>query len=124
MTDKEKRYSEELERCRNNIVKTKSRIEYHREILKKQEKNEISLLTKLEKVKMTAFYEMIHKGGYDIDSLREAMKNGDFSAVIVSNPKLDTAENPDTKTEEKSKEAPVQSEQTEKILTYERKNEI
>ena len=121
MTDKEKRYSEELERCRNNIVKTKSRIEYHREILKKQEKNEISLLSKLEKVKMTAFYEMINKGGYDIDSLRDAMKNGDFSAVIVSNPKLDTAENPDTKTEEKLKEAPVQSE---KILTDERKNEI
>lgn len=124
MTDKEKRYSEELERCRNNIVKTKSRIEYHREILKKQEKNEISLLIKLEKVKMTAFYEMIHKGGYDIDSLREAMKNGDFSAVIVSTPVPDTAENPDTKTEEKPQKASVQSEQTENILTDERKNEI
>lgn len=124
MTDKEKRYSEELERCRNNIVKTKSRIEYHREILKKQEKNEISLLSKLEKVKMTAFYEMIHKGGYDIDSLRDAIKNGDFSAVIVSTPAPDTAVNPYTKTEEKSKEAPIQSEQTEKILTDERKNEI
>ena len=121
MTDKEKRYSEELERCRNNIVKTKSRIEYHREILKKQEKNEISLLSKLEKVKMTAFYEMIHKGGYDIDSLRDAMKNGNFSAVIVSTSAPDTAVNPDTKTEEKPKDAPVQSEQTEKILTDERK---
>jgi len=121
VTDKEKRYSEELERCRNNIVKTKSRIEYHREILKKQEKNEISLLSKLEKVKMTAFYEMIHKGGYDIDSLREAMKNGDFSTVIVSNPKPDTAENTDTKTEEKPKEELIHSEQTEKILTDERK---
>jgi RNase H-fold protein (predicted Holliday junction resolvase) len=121
VTDKEKRYSEELERCRNNIVKTKSRIEYHREILKKQEKNEISLISKLEKVKMTAFYEMIHKGGYDIDSLREAMKNGDFSAVIVSNPKPDTVENTDTKTEEKPKEELIHSEQTEKILTDERK---
>lgn len=81
MKDKEKRYTTDLERCRANIDKTKGLIEYHRDMLKKLEKKEASLVSKLDKVKMAALCDVINKGGYDIDSLRNAVATGDFEIV-------------------------------------------
>lgn len=81
MKDKEKRYTNDLERCRANIDKTKGLIEYHRDMLKKLEKKEASLVSKLDKVKMAALCDVINKGGYDIDSLRNAVATGDFESV-------------------------------------------
>ena len=81
MKDREKRYTNDLERCRANIDKTKGLIEYHRDMLKKLEKKEASLISKLDKVKMAALCDVINKGGYDIDSLRNAVATGDFESV-------------------------------------------
>ncbi len=81
MKDREKRYTNDLERCRANIDKTKGLIEYHRDMLKKLEKKEASLVSKLDKVKMAALCDVINKGGYDIDSLRNAVATGDFESV-------------------------------------------
>lgn len=81
MKDKEKRYTTDLERCRANIDKTKGLIEYHRDMLKKLEKKEASLVSNLDKVKMAALCDVINKGGYDIDSLRNAVATGDFESV-------------------------------------------
>ncbi len=81
MKDKEKRYTNDLERCRANIDKTKGLIDYHKDMLKKLEKKEASLVSKLDKVKMAALCDVINKGGYDIDSLRNAVATGDFESV-------------------------------------------
>lgn len=43
MADKEQRIMEELQKCRENIQRTKELIGYHRDILKKQEKRQMSL---------------------------------------------------------------------------------
>jgi hypothetical protein len=81
MKDREKRYTNDLERCRANIDKTKGLIDYHRDMLKKLEKKETCLISKLDKVKMAALCDVINKGGYDIDSLRNAVATGDFESV-------------------------------------------
>ena len=81
MKDREKRYTNDLERCRANIDKTKGLIDYHKDMLKKLEKKEASLVSKLDKVKMAALCDVINKGGYDIDSLRNAVATGDFESV-------------------------------------------
>lgn len=81
MKDREQRYTNDLERCRANIDKTKNLIEYHRGMLKKLEKKEILLISKIDKVKMAALCEVINKGGYDIDTLRNAVATGDFESV-------------------------------------------
>ncbi|MBE6859164.1 MAG: hypothetical protein E7498_07025 [Ruminococcus sp.] len=39
-------------------------------------------MAKLERVKMSSLCEIINKGGYDIDALREAVKIGDFSGIL------------------------------------------
>lgn len=67
MTDREKRYSEGLERCKANIDRTKRLIEYHRGILKSHEKKEAALLGKLKKEKLGTLYRAMEQGGYDID---------------------------------------------------------
>lgn len=82
MTDKETYCSEELERCRANIEKTKGKIEFHKDMLKKLEHKEMELLSKLEKIKLDDLKSLINTRGYDIDDLRAAMKAGDFSGVV------------------------------------------
>lgn len=85
MKNKEKSYAEELRRCRENIAKTKKLIEYHKDMLKKMERKEAEVQAKLDGVKLLDLRELISKGGYDIDTLREAMKAGDFSEIAVQN---------------------------------------
>lgn len=81
MENKEKQLNEELQRCRENIIRTKELIVYHRGVLKKQEKKEADLLSKLDEVKMNSLYSLIHKSGYDIDSLRQAVTSGNFESI-------------------------------------------
>lgn len=81
MADREKRLNEELQRCRENISRTKELIAYHRETLKKQEKKEADILAKLDEVKMNSLCSLIHQSGYDIDSLRQAVTSGNFEAI-------------------------------------------
>lgn len=50
--DREKRYMESLNKCRESIKKSKGLIEYHKNMLKNLEKKEAELCGKLEKVKM------------------------------------------------------------------------
>lgn len=93
MKNKEKSYADELRRCRENIAKTKKLIEYHKDMLKKMERKEAEVQAKLDGVKLLDLRELISKGGYDIDTLREAMKAGDFSEISVQNAAEPTAEN-------------------------------
>lgn len=85
MKNREKSYADELRRCRENIAKTKKLIEYHKDMLKKMERKEAEVQAKLDGVKLLDLRELISKGGYDIDALREAMKAGDFSEVAIQN---------------------------------------
>ena len=85
MNDKEKTYTEELQRCRDNIEKAKKLIVYHKETLKKLERKEIGILAKLKNIKMLDLQDLINKGGYNIDDLREAIKAGNFSGVVPQN---------------------------------------
>ncbi len=84
MTDREKRYTEGLEKCRANIERTKSLIEYHRGVLKSHEKKEAALLGKLKKEKLGALYRAMEQGGYDIDSLIKAAGADSTGMVPVS----------------------------------------
>lgn len=79
MADKEQRIMEELQKCRENIQRTKELIGYHRDILKKQEKKADELAARLDKVKMNSLFHLIHEGGYDIDSLRQAVSAGQLT---------------------------------------------
>lgn len=111
MKNKEKSYADELRRCRENIAKTKKLIEFHKDMLKKMERKEAEVRAKLDGVKLLDLRELISKGGYDIDTLREAMKAGDFSEIsaqTVESNSADPAENiprqekdPDTSVEVK-----------------------
>ncbi len=76
--DREQKYVRELENCQKHIAKTKRLIEYHKKMLKSFENKEAELKRKIEKEKMTSLCEIINKGGYDIDLIRKAVKNGDF----------------------------------------------
>ena len=46
MADKEKKFTQELERCRANVKKTKELIEYHKNMLKIYENKEAELMSK------------------------------------------------------------------------------
>ena len=119
--NKEKKYAEDLERCKKSIIKTKSLIAYHRDMLKKLEKKEAVLSVKLEKVKVNSLFEMLHKGGYDIDTIRSAVHNGDFSSVPVpSNEPVTT----DVIEPENKESLSVIKEQTEEITIDERNKKI
>lgn len=83
--NKEKSYADELRRCRENIAKTKKLIEFHKDMLKKMERKEAEVKAKLDGVKLLDLRELISKGGYDIDVIREAMKAGDFSEMAIQN---------------------------------------
>lgn len=85
MIDKETKYVQELERCRENIKKTQGLIEYHKNMLKTLTAKEKNILSKLESVKMSLLCDVISKGGYDIDLFRKAVQKGDFSGVIPQN---------------------------------------
>lgn len=92
MKNREESYADELRRCRENIAKTKKLIEYHKDMLKKMERKEAAARAKLDGVKLRDLREIISKGGYDIDTLREAMIAGDFSEITVQNVESSSAE--------------------------------
>lgn len=54
-------------------------------MLKKMERKAADVRAKLDGAKLLDLRELISKGGYDIDALREAMKAGDFSEVVTQN---------------------------------------
>lgn len=85
MKNKEKCYADELRRCRENIAKTKKLIEFHKDMLKKMERKEAEVQAKLDGAKLLDLRELISKGGYDIDTLREAMKSGNLNEMISPN---------------------------------------
>lgn len=85
MVDKEKKYTQELERCRENIKKTQGLIEYHKNMLKTLMVKEKSISSKLETIKMSSLCDVINKGGYDIDLFCKAVQKGDFSGVVPQN---------------------------------------
>lgn len=91
MADREQRIVNDLERCLANIEKTKDLIEYHKNMLKTYESKANELRAKLDEVKMSSLCDMINKQGYDIDKLREAVRQGDFSRIVPLNPLPDTA---------------------------------
>lgn len=80
---KEVKCSSDLEQCRKGIEREKELISFHKDLLKKLEKKHTLIQTKLEKLKMASFMEMINQHGYDIDNLRKAVSDGDFNEVSV-----------------------------------------
>lgn len=122
MADREQRIVNDLERCLANIEKTKDLIEYHKNMLKTYESKANELRAKLDEVKMSSLCDMINKQGYDIDKLREAVRQGDFSRIVPLNPLSDTA----TKNNTDENKAAVSEETTETAATtnlLERKDE-
>lgn len=121
MADREQRIMNELERCLANIDKTKDLIEYHKNMLKTYESKANELRAKLDEVKMSSLCEIINKQGYDIDKLREAVRQGDFSQIVPLKPALETTA--ETKNTEENKAA-VSEETTDTTNLLERKDEI
>lgn len=94
MEDKEQRLIEELKKCRSSIERSKHLIEKHREILKKQEKRAEEIAAKLDQEKMHSLFNLIHKGGYDIDRIRDAVSSGQISDLPIPAPKEDDTTDP------------------------------
>ena len=84
MADREQRIVAELQKCWENIQRTKELIGYHRDMLKKQEKKEDEIIARLDKEKMKSLLDMIHKGGLDIDNLRQAVSAGQLAVIPES----------------------------------------
>lgn len=81
MKNREKKYSDDLAACRKSIGRTKKLIEYHKNMLKTLEDKEKELSDKLNKEKFSIFLELVTQKGYDIDKLRSAVVEGDFSRI-------------------------------------------
>ena len=124
MNNKEKTYSEELQRCRDNIANTKRLIEYHKDMLKKMERKEAEILAKLNDIKLLDLRELMSKGGYNIDDLREAIKAGNFSGIVPQNtdPPAENALEKQAKAESSAEENET-SDTDEENLAMERKDE-
>ena len=124
MNNKEKTYSEELQRCRDNIANTKRLIEYHKDMLKKMERKEAEILAKLNDIKLLDLRELMSKGGYNIDDLREAIRAGNFSRIVPQNtdPPAENASDKQIKAESSADENET-SDTDEENLTMERKDE-
>ncbi|MCH5209063.1 MAG: hypothetical protein J1F04_09265 [Oscillospiraceae bacterium] len=124
MNNKEKTYSEELQRCRDNIANTKRLIEYHKDMLKKMERKEAEILAKLNDIKLLDLRELMSKDGYNIDDLREAIKAGNFSGIVPKNtePPAENALEKQAKAESSADENET-SDTDEENLNIERKDE-
>ena len=114
----------ELQRCRDNIANTKRLIEYHKDMLKKMERKEAEILAKLNDIKLLDLRELMSKGGYNIDDLREAIKAGNFSGSVPQNtdPPAENASDKQEKAESSAEENET-SDTDEENLTMERKDE-
>lgn len=80
MTDKSERLSERLVKVRENIEDSKRLIAYHKKMLKTYKRKDRELSDKLEREKFNALYKTVREGGCDISAIKEAIKNGEFSA--------------------------------------------
>lgn len=98
MANKEQKLTEELQKCRENIQRTKELISYHRDILKKQERKADELSTRLDKEKMRSLLDMIHEGGLDIDCLRQAVSTGQISGAVDTPKSVTTTPSTNTMT--------------------------
>lgn len=83
MKNREKKYSDELAACRKSIDRTKKLLKYHKNMLKNLESKEKELSDKLNKEKFSIFLELVTQKGYDIDELRSAAAERDFSGISV-----------------------------------------
>lgn len=81
MDNKEQRIKDEIQKCQHCIDRSKRLIDKHKTILKKQEKRQAELKAQLDHVKMNYLLNMIHQGGYDIDSIRTAVSSGTITEV-------------------------------------------
>ncbi len=93
MTNKEQKLNDELQKCRANIQRTKKLIAYHRDILRQQERKADEVSAKLDAEKMKSLYTALNANGVDIDSLRQAVANGqitDKSSKPAENKKEDS----------------------------------
>ena len=87
MKDKEKRYSEGLEKCRENIDKTKRLIDYHKGMLKALFKKESRLIALLKREKLGALYNAMEQGGYDLSNIDKLIETiGKDNSVEVKIP--------------------------------------
>ena len=91
--DREKKYADELAKCRKSIERSKRLIEYHKKMLKTLENKEKALSDKPGKEKFSGFYELVCKKGYDIDELRNAADKGNFDEIFPKAQETTSAEN-------------------------------
>ena len=79
MTNREQKLHEELIKCRANIQRTKELIVFHRDVLRRQERKADEITAKLNAEKMKSLYTAMNASGLDIDTLRQAVENGQIT---------------------------------------------
>ncbi|MBR3044878.1 MAG: hypothetical protein IKG82_04520 [Oscillospiraceae bacterium] len=79
MTNREQKLHEELLKSRANIQRTKELIAFHRDVLRRQERKADEINTKLNAEKMKSLYTALNASGVDIDTLRQAVENGQLT---------------------------------------------
>lgn len=79
MTNREQKLHEELLKCRANIQRTKELIAFHRDVLRRQERKADEITAKLNAEKMKSLYTALNASGVDIDTLRQAVENGQLT---------------------------------------------
>lgn len=101
MTNREQKLHEELIKCRANIQRTKELIAFHRDVLRRQERKADEITAKLNAEKMKSLYTALNANGVDIDTLRQAVENGQ---IIDKTAETTETESADTMKEEKNDE--------------------
>ena len=79
MTSREQKLHEELQKCKANIQRTKELIAFHRDVLRRQERKADEITAKLNAEKMKSLYTAMNASGLDIDTLRQAVENGQLT---------------------------------------------
>ncbi len=79
MTNREQKLHEELLKSRANIQRTKELIAFHRDVLRRQERKADEITAKLNAEKMKSLYTALNASGVDIDTLRQAVENGQLT---------------------------------------------
>lgn len=97
MTNREQKLHEELRKCRANIQRTKELIAFHRDVLRRQERKADEISAKLNAEKMKSLYTALNASGVDIDTLRQAVENGQITDKTAE---PEDAEPADTKKQE------------------------
>ncbi len=79
MINREQRLHEELLRCRANIQRTKELVAFHKDVLRRQERKADEITAKLNAEKMKSLFTALNASGVDIDTLRQAVENGQLT---------------------------------------------